>query len=282
MLPLQVIIFTDLDGSLLDHDGYSCEAARPSLARIKKSAIPLIIATSKTRREVEPLRRNLGLRDPFIVENGGGIYFPPGYRDLIGEEGEAAGDYVLVRLGVPYPIVRGLLQRMKERFAVRGFGDLTGAEIAGLTGLSPEQAELAKKRDFTEPFLLEREEDIDSLRELAAAEGIGITRGGRFFHLIGIRQDKGEAVRIAGDMVRKISGGIATTIGLGDSENDLPMLGQVDIPVVIPHPERGYLNVALPGMIRAKEPGSRGWNEAVARLLNRLENEGKSSTVMPP
>ncbi|OHE23772.1 MAG: mannosyl-3-phosphoglycerate phosphatase [Syntrophobacterales bacterium RBG_19FT_COMBO_59_10] len=267
---MQVIIFTDLDGCLLDHDDYSCEAAKPSLERIKRSAIPLIIATSKTRSEVEILRRDLGLRDPFIVENGGGIFFPLGYRNLIVEGGELEGDYTIVRLGVPYPIVRGFLERMKERFAVRGFGDLTSAEIAELTGLSPEQAERAKTRDFTEPFVLEREEDIVSLRELAAAEGIRITRGGRFFHLIGIRQDKGEAIRIACNILRK-STGHSTTIGLGDSENDLPMLRQVDIPVVIPHPERGYMNVALPGLIRAKEPGSRGWNEAVERLLNQLE-----------
>jgi len=274
VLPLQAIIFTDLDGSLLDHGDYSCEAAKQSLARIKRSAIPLIIATSKTRREVEPLRRDLGLTDPFIVENGGGIFFPRGYRNMAVEGGESEGDYTIVRLGVSYPIVRGFLERMKGRFAVRGFGDLTNSEIAELTGLSPEQAGLAKTRDFTEPFLPEREEDIASLSELAAGEGIRITRGGRFFHLHGVLQDKGEAVRIAGDIVRKIYGGNATTIGLGDSENDLPMLMQVDIPVVIPHPERGYLNVALPGLIRAKEPGSRGWNEAVERLLNQLEAKG--------
>ncbi|MBU2026134.1 MAG: hypothetical protein KJ814_00740, partial [Proteobacteria bacterium] len=59
-------------------------------------------------------------------------------------------------------------------------------------------------------------------------------------------------------------------IGLGDSENDLPMLREVDIPVLIPHPERGYLDVSLPGMILAKEPGSRGWNEVVELLLDRL------------
>lgn len=274
---MQVIIFTDLDGSLLDHYDYSWKAAGPSLARIKRAAIPLIIATSKTRREVEPLRRDLGMGDPFIVENGGGVFFPRGYRDLIIEGGESAGDYTIVRLGVPYPAVRGFLERMKGRFAVRGFGDLTSSEIAGLTGLSPEQAELAKVRDFTEPFLLERAEDIVSLRGLAAAEGIRITRGGRFFHLIGGRQDKGEAVRITRDIVGRITGGNPTTIALGDSENDLPMLREVDIPVVIPHPERGYLNIALPGMIRAKEPGSRGWNEAVERLLNQLELRQRST-----
>lgn len=271
---MQAIIFTDLDGSLLDHYDYSWKAAAPSLSRIKRYAIPLIIATSKTRREVEPLQRDLGFRDPFIVENGGGIFFPPGFRGLIGQEGEPAGDYTLIRLGVPYPTVRGFLERMKERFALKGFGDLTNVEIAGLTGLSLEQAGLARDREFTEPFLMERVEDMVSLRELAAAEGIRITRGGRFFHLIGGRQHKGEAVRIAAEIVGRFSGGNPTTVGLGDSENDLPMLREVDIPVLIPHPERGYLNCALPGMIRAREPGSRGWNETVERLLNQLENQG--------
>ncbi|MEN6467293.1 MAG: HAD hydrolase family protein, partial [Syntrophaceae bacterium] len=76
---MQMIIFTDLDGSLLDHEDYSFEAARPSIERIKRLGIPLVMTTSKTRREVELLQREMGMSAPMIVENGGGIFCPPGY-----------------------------------------------------------------------------------------------------------------------------------------------------------------------------------------------------------
>ena len=88
---MQVIIFTDLDGSLLNHEDYSFAEATPSLDRIKRSGIPLIMTTSKTRREIEPLQREMGIGEPFIVENGGGIFFPHGYRNLLIGDGATEG-----------------------------------------------------------------------------------------------------------------------------------------------------------------------------------------------
>src|SRR2546423_300740 len=70
------VVFTDLDGTLLDAETYRYDAARQGLDRLREHAIPLIICTSKTRAEVEPLRNELGNTDPFIVENGGALYVP--------------------------------------------------------------------------------------------------------------------------------------------------------------------------------------------------------------
>ena len=103
---------------------------------------------------------------------------------------------------------------------------------------------------------------------MAEAEGFTVTRGGRFHHLMGTGQDKGKAVRMVCDIFRRSSGAALTTIGLGDSENDLAMFEQVDIPVLIPRPGKGYLDIRLPGLIRATETGARGWNDAVQKLLD--------------
>jgi len=265
---VQMIIFTDLDGCLLNHEDYSFAAARPSIERIKRAGIPLIITTSKTMREVERLQRDMDIREPFIVENGGGIFFPRGYRDFIIKNGKWHEDYSLIRIGTTYSTVRNFLKKIGARFEITGFGDLTTEEISGLTGLPPDRAEMAKAREFTEPFLLKRPEGIGYLSALAAEKELKLTRGGRFYHLTGREQDKGVAVRIVRDIFRINSGKELTTIGLGDSENDLPMLEQVDIPVLLPRPGKGYLDIQLPGMIRAKEPGARGWNDVIQMLLN--------------
>lgn len=265
---MQVIIFTDLDGSLLNHEDYSFAAARPSVERIIRAGIPLIISTSKTRSEVELLQRDMGIREPFIVENGAGIFIPCGYRDWIVENGERKGDYTLIRIGTTYSTVRNFVKKIGARFEIRGFGDMAPAEIAERTGLPIERAALAKAREFTEPFIMEQPDDIGLLSDLAAGKGFKVTRGGRFHHLMGMEQDKGKAVRIVCDIFRRSSGMELTAIGLGDSENDLAMLEQVDIPVLIPRPGKGYLDIHLPGMIRAKEAGAKGWNDVVQRLLN--------------
>ncbi|MBA4421816.1 MAG: mannosyl-3-phosphoglycerate phosphatase [Syntrophus sp. (in: bacteria)] len=265
-----MIIFTDLDGSLLNHEDYSFTEAMPSLDRIKQSGIPLIITTSKTRREVELLQREMGIREPVIVENGGGIFSPRGYRNLMMESKEQKDDYTVIEIGTTYSKVRDFLKKISLRFDIRGFGDMAPAEIAGLTGLTIERAALAKDREFTEPFIMGRPDEIDSLSELAAEEGLKVARGGRFHHLMGVAQDKGKAVRIVCDLFRQSSGIELTAIGLGDSENDLAMLEQVGIPVLIPRPGKGYLDIRLPGMIWAKEAGARGWNDVVLRLLDEL------------
>jgi mannosyl-3-phosphoglycerate phosphatase len=78
------------------------------------------------------------------------------------------------------------------------------------------------------------------------------------------------AVRIVRDICRRNCAGPLTTVGLGDSENDRPMLEMVDIPVVIPRPDGSCLDIRRPDVIRAGTPGSRGWNDAMGALLDRL------------
>ena len=69
-------VFSDLDGTLLDHDTYGYEPARPALDLISSKKIPLILCSSKTRAEMTGIRQQLKLEDPFIVENGGAVYIP--------------------------------------------------------------------------------------------------------------------------------------------------------------------------------------------------------------
>jgi len=76
---MKKIIFTDLDGTLLDSDTYSYEKAKIALQLLKKRRIPLIFCTSKTRAEIEFWRDEVGNYDPFISENGGGIFIPKDY-----------------------------------------------------------------------------------------------------------------------------------------------------------------------------------------------------------
>ena len=74
----RLLVFTDLDGTLLDHESYSFEPALPALAVLKEKNIPLVLCTSKTRAEIELFRIQLKNIHPFISENGGAIFVPKG------------------------------------------------------------------------------------------------------------------------------------------------------------------------------------------------------------
>jgi len=263
-----MIIFTDLDGTLLNHHDYAFFNALPALDRIKKSRTPLIIVTSKTRREVELIRDAIGIDDPFIVENGGGIFFRAGYRDFNIKNALTIEGYDFLKPGRSYAQIRRFFEKVRSVFGVKGFGDMTAREIASLTGLSEDQAAFAKDREFTEPFIMEPGQDTEGLSWMAEKEGMAVTRGGRFYHLIGKDQDKGKAVCMVRDIFEQHDAAKAITVGLGDSENDRSFLELVDIPILIPHPVHGYLDMDRPGILRAKMSGSSGWNAVMEGLLD--------------
>ncbi|NUM79164.1 HAD-IIB family hydrolase [bacterium] len=265
---MNLIIFTDLDGSLLDSEDYSFEDAKQALDLLHQKNIPLILCTSKTRVEVEQIRKNLGIRHPFIVENGGGIFFESD-QDFKIEGARKTGDFFVIQLGESYSVIRSFVEKNKTRFSIEGFGDWPVGRICELTGLSREEAALAREREFTEPFLLKNENDLPALEKEANRANLKIAQGGRFFHLIGKEQDKGRAVEMVKRIYKKNSGNIFS-IGLGDSGNDRSMLQAVDIPVLIPHPEGNFISFTHPQLVKARYPGSKGWNEALLRVLNGL------------
>jgi mannosyl-3-phosphoglycerate phosphatase len=275
---MNLLVFTDLDGTLLDHGDYSWEAAKTGLEMIRRGNIPLIFTTSKTRCEIERLQAELGIHEPFIPENGAAVYFPDDYRFFKIDQGFRHAPYTVVELGAAYSEIRRFVYAVKERFHLKGFGDLSVEEIRQLTGLSQHQSLMAKKREYTEPFFIEDESRIDELASIAASRGFQITEGGRFFHMIGSQQDKGRAVRICTEIFDKNMDGGIITVGLGDSANDISLLKRVDIPILLPHEDGTYEPIDIQGLIKAVQPGSRGWNDAILQVVDRLD-ESKTTSI---
>jgi len=274
----QILIFTDLDGTLLDYSDYSFTQALPALEIIKQREIPLIICSSKTQAEIEHYRRKINNRHPFISENGGGIFIPKDYRELIitnyeFQTGEEA-DYYIIRLGARYDDLRMAIKELQqEGFDVKGFGDMSIEEVADITGLSKEEAAMAKERDFDEPFVFSgNDSSAHTLKERISEKGFHYTQG-IYFHILG-NSDKGKAVSMLADMYRNKFGDIAT-VAIGDSLNDVPMLKRVDYPVVVQKPDGSYdPRISLPNLIKAAGAGPVGWNKAVTEILTMQKDAG--------
>jgi mannosyl-3-phosphoglycerate phosphatase len=264
-----LVVFTDLDGCLLDEATGAYEAARPALQALRRAFVPLVLCTSKTRAEVEPLHRQLGLEGPYVVENGGAIAIPASARGWKAPVAPRGGGPLVVPLGAPRArLVEALAEIAAEvGVSLRGFADLTVEEVAERTGLTMEDAGLATVREYDEPFLIEGGPPsvVEALAEAAGRRGLRVTSGGRFHHLTG-PADKGRAVR----QLLALHPGPVASVALGDSANDLTMLEAVDRPVLVPRPDGKVAEVlarALPSAERAPWPGPRGWNEAVLEVL---------------
>jgi len=265
------IIFTDLDGTLLDANTYSFGKALPALELIKKREIPLVICSSKTRKEIEYYRRKLGNHHPFISENGGGIFIPKNYFKLEVKSEKLKvieeNTYQIIRLGAKYSDLRKAVQELQqEDFDIKGFGDMTVDELRAAANMTEEEAVMAKERNFDEPFLFKGPDfKLPGLLKSINEKGFKFTQG-RFYHILG-SSNKGIAVSILTDLYKDKYGHVRT-VAIGDSPNDIPMLERVDSPVIVQKPDGTYnLEIKVPDIIKAKGIGPEGWNKAMLDLL---------------
>lgn len=265
------LIFTDLDGTLLNAEDYQFDDALPVLAVLQQQQVPVIPVTSKTRQEVETLRQQINSHDPFIVENGSGVFVNQTDDRFALAIAQPWGEFQLMPLGCSYAEVRTGLQQLAETLNrdLQGFGDLSPAEIVELTGLQPDEAMRAKAREFTEPFLTPKTVPPEEVEATAKELGFQVVVGDRFSHLIGANAGKGSAVQQIVAAFQAVHPSVTiTTIGLGNSPNDRAMLEAVDIPVVVPGRTGPHPGLTAYGWKIAPFSGAKGWASAVQALLN--------------
>lgn len=234
----RLIIFTDLDSTLLDHETYSFNAALPALEQLRQRNIPLAIVTSKTQAEIKELRTELNLPGPDICENGS---WSRSYSWICTELTRAAAD-----TGVP----------------IRSFHQMSTEEISAITSLPVPAARMAAQREFSEPFCFVNEDQAPELLNALEQRGLHWTRGGRFHHVFE-KGSKGEAVK---ELQSRLPD--AVSIGLGDAPNDISFLAVVDHPVIVRSPKVLAMSAAIPHALVTEQEGPAGWNEAVLDLLN--------------
>jgi mannosyl-3-phosphoglycerate phosphatase len=255
----RIVVFSDLDGTLLDHETYSFAPAKPALERMKDEGHVLILASSKTAAEIAPLRAAMGFDHcPAIVENGAGLL-------AAGEDGEGG---TAPRHEAILEALAGLPSGLRDKFS--GFSNWDVSEIAARTGLPPEQAEKAAQRRFSEPGLWSgTDEELEEFVSALSQSGITGVRGGRFFTLShgSTKATQMEAVLA----LYNGSGGVEMTVALGDAPNDIPMLDKADLGIIIANPAHAGvepLDAEKSGrIIRSTEPGPEGWNDEMLRVL---------------
>jgi len=271
---VQVVVFTDLDGTLLDHETYSYAPATEALDLLERRGIPLILCSSKTRAEIELIQLDLRLRHPFISENGGAVFIPRGYFPFAPEGARNIEGYEALEFGTTYWQLVEVLHRLSAERGIKvvSFSDMSVEEVAQDCKLSAMEARLAKLREYDEPFRIlksspaARSRLFDALHEA----GLRCTRGGRYYHVTGVA-DKGAAIRTL-RLLYEQAWGKVMAVGLGDSLNDLSLLQEVDIPIVVRNPAGGTATRLLRKVPTARltnAPGPSGWNEAILEVVGQ-------------
>jgi mannosyl-3-phosphoglycerate phosphatase len=274
---MSLVIFSDIDGTLIDFDSYSWSETAAAVARVVAAGIPLVLCSSKTAAEQAFHRQELAIPDPYIVENGSAIFIPDGYfpNTVFG------GPRPLV-LGRPAGEIRAALEavRLETGLRFRGYHDLTVAEVSAVTGLDLAAADRARQRDFSETIVDPLSPaELALLRPALTRRGLAVASGGRFHTVMGAAADKGAAVRRLTSLFQAHHGRVIT-VGLGDSANDLPLLDAVDRPYLVQRPDHTWQEIGFGtdepaaarerAITRVPAVGPAGWRWVVEGLLEEV------------
>ena len=265
LISSRAIIFSDLDGTLLDHDSYQFDAASNALAAIKRLSIPLILNSSKTFAEIITIQQKLDICQPLICENGAAVYLP--------DTNTHPANWQCHAFSKKREIVLQHLQQLRQQYGYRfiGFSDCDGQGISDLTGLPLAQAQQAASREFSEPVLWQdSEEALTAFIQKLHEYQLTAQQGGRFLSIMG-QANKAAAMQW---LCNYYSGEKPVSIvALGDSPNDAAMLNAADIAVVIKSARSHLIQLEKPNkVIRTQQPGPIGWQAAMDEILPTLSS----------
>ena len=255
-------VVSDVDGTLMDHS-YNLEPAKETIKKLQKLSIPVILCTSKTASEVELIRKELNLSDPYIVENGAAIY---------GESLKKVNGKII--LGEKYELLAEILNLISKEINHKliPLNNLTDQEANQLTGLKGNALNLMRDRHWSMPFLNPPSYLEEKINICCEKFNVDIFKGNRMSHLLSTKSNKGKAINALKEYsnVQNIE-----IIGLGDSPNDLPLLLNSDIKIVIPGIDGP--NLKLLDQLKdleftlASEPNGYGWKNEINKLINNRE-----------
>ena len=266
---MQALIFSDLDGTLMDHEDYSIEPARDILEDLIRRQLTPIFNSSKTRAEIQAIQQALGLNAAFICENGAGLFNYRNHRGQLLEKqfGEPIESWIAA--------VHEL--RKEANYDFSGFSDWTVDEVCQLTGLDSTAACLARQREYSEPVLWrDTPEALESFRSAIASLDLQILEGGRFLS-IQCKYDKSTAIHW---LHQQEGNGTKTLVALGDSPNDEAMLNAAHIAVIVKSAKSQHIHLDSPAhIIRTDLPGPAGWRAAMIEVLEMLGADSNRLTT---
>ena len=261
----KVLIFTDLDGSLLDRDTFKFDKILQYIKNLISKGIFIIPNSSKTKNEIDSFNKELDEDLPFIVENGAAIYnlnlinasFPE--KISLSREISEILDIFNNKISKKY--------KSKCKF----IKNLTSDKQLQIFGQSKEKVKLAMKREYSIPLLYDgsKAEKVDLIKSVNNA-GLSLHEGGRLINLCD-KISKSQAMKHVVKIFKKIGKEKLITIGVGDNFNDLDMLKNSDIPCLVFNDKFTMEKINIDNCLVSKKPAPEGWEEVVKLALDKIK-----------
>ena len=280
------VIYTDLDGTLIDHHTYAFDEARETIKALKDRGIPIIPCTSKTRAETVTLMQTMGIDGPMIIENGAAIWVPLDWGLERPEGSDSDANAWCHSFGPSRGKIRRQLAILSIEWGNRyqSLCDLSDKQVAAVTGLDLESGARAKQREFCETLIwLGTPADRKTFAKQVEALDMRCVQGGRFVHVLA-SGGKAEAVSWLHHKIRmerqEFDGAIS--LSAGDAENDVEMLEVTDFALLVRSPVNEPPTVRRQGgLVISDTVGPAGWAEGMEALIERVEEEEDRGRLLP-
>lgn len=265
-LDAPLLIFTDLDGTLLDSHTYDWQPAAAWLARLREKNIPVILCSSKTAAEMLYIQKLLSLQGlPLIAENGAVVELDSRWQ--------THPDFPRQIFGASHAEISTVLNKLRARSAFKftTFDDVDESTIAEWTGLTHAQASLTRLHEASVTLIWRDSDDrmADFTRQLNDL-GLQFVQGARFWHVLDASAGKDQAANGLIDLYQRQWKRRPVTVGLGDGPNDAPLLEAMDYAVIVKGLSREGVILRPDSTVqvyRTQREGPESWDEGMTHFF---------------
>ena len=259
-----VVIFTDLDGSLLHRDTFQFDTIKDYIKSLLSKGVIIIPNSSKTEKEIEKFNEELGINLPYISENGSSIHglnlITSNFPDKLVLSRDKEELLKIYENKVP--------EKLKEKcFQI---SKMSKKEKENIFGQKDEKLKDALNRKYTLPFLFKGDKNEKyRLIKILNSNSLTLQEGGRVYNLcdnINKVKSMNRVIKILKKTEDKIK-----TIAVGDNFNDLEMLRNCDIPCLVFNDQFKLDQININNLIFSNKPSPEGWADVIKMALAKLD-----------
>ena len=258
-----VVIFTDLDGTLLHRDTFQFDNIKDYIKSLVSQGVIIIPNSSKTEKEIEKFNEELGINLPYISENGSSIHglnlitsnFPD--KLILSREKDE--------------LLKIFENKVPEELKIKCFqvSKMSKKKQENILGQKDLKLKDALNRKYTLPFLFKGDKnEKNKLLKVLNSNSLTLQEGGRVLNLcdnINKVKSMNRVIKILKKTENKIK-----TIAVGDNYNDLDMLKSCDIPCLVFNDQFIQDQINIDNLIFSNKPSPEGWADVIKTALLKL------------
>ncbi len=258
-----ILIFTDLDGSLLHRDTFKFEEIKDYIKELISKGILIIPNTSKTEKEILAFNNEIGSALPFICENGAAI------KGLELLNSNLPKELILSREKDNLIKIFEMSVPINLQTKCKWLSEMDIKNQSLIFGLNDEKLKMALDRKYTIPFIFDGiKSEKNELFKIVKKKGLALQEGGRVINLTD-KVNKAKALQVFVRFFKKNNKNVKT-IAVGDNYNDLDMLKVSDYPCLVFNDKFTLDQIPINDLISTNKPSPEGWADVIKMALVKI------------